>query len=392
MQLNSELLKKMANELSGLGIFATAGDVERAISDIKNQMAGKRGAFDNGNEKNKGNGITAMIRGLSAQKGLVINTETRDADISYAQKTLTTGATPGSYLVPTVQADSIIEILGRGGVVRASGATIWPMASIQKLNVPTETMEPTVEYLSQTTAQTPSDPNLGQLSLDLKERRALVALPNNLLRVSVPAVDAIVTRLLGKAFAKSEDLAFFQGIANGPTSVQAAAGITTISQAGASLAYSDLLNCLSQAAAVEAEGPFAWYMHPTVFFTKILGLKDTNGRPIVTGYNGVLNDSESNVGFVAQQAGAAGPVRYTLMGHPVYLTVRIPQHVGSGSATSYILFTNPSYIHIGDSGSIEIAVSGERFFDINQTAIRAVSRHDFGFAPPAGIVMLQNVI
>lgn len=390
MELNSEMLQKLAGEIAKLGIFATQHDVNKFMADVV--ASGARAK----NAETERFSITAAIRGLVSKTGRDIFAETKDSDIKhledFRQKTLVTTATPGSYLVPTIQADAIVEILGRGGVVRASGATIWPMPSIQKLNVPTETAEPTVEYLSQTATQTPSDPNLGQIALDLKERRALVALPNNLLRVSVPAVDAIVTRLLGKAFAKSEDLAFFQGIAGGPTAVTSQAGTTTLNQSGASLAYIDLLAVLAAAAGVEAEGPFAWYMHPTTFFNKVLALRDSNGRPIVTGFNGVLNDVESNVGFVAQQAGAAGPVKYYLLGHPVYLSVRIPQHVGSGSATSYILFTNPSYIHIGDSGAVEIAVSGERFFDLNQVGIRAVGRHDFGVGPAAGIVILQNVV
>lgn len=388
MEFNSEMLTKLANEISKLGIFATQGSVDKFMADVVAEGA-KALASKDAPEKFS---FSRALRGLSAQAGRSINDATKAADIAYVEKTLVTTATPGSYLVPTIQADAIVEILGRGGVVRASGATIWPMASIQKLNIPTETAEPTVEYLTQTTQQNPSDPNLGQIALDLKERRALVALPNNLLRVSVPAVDAIVTKLLGKAFAKSEDLAFFQGIAGGPTSITSQAGTTVISQIGASLAYADLLAVLAASAGAEAEGPFAWYMHPTTFFSKILGLKDSNGRPIVTGYNGVLNDTESNVGFVAETAGAAGPVQYALMGHPVYLSVRIPQHVGSGSATSYILFANPSYFHIGDSGSVEIAVSGERFFDLNQIAIRAVGRHDFGVGPAAGIVILNNVV
>jgi HK97 family phage major capsid protein len=388
MEFNSEVLNKLANEISKLGIFTTQHQMNKFMADV---AASANGTRDIGGNQKTGNGITQLIRGLSAQAGRVISAETSKADMEYVQRTLTTSATPGSYLVPTIQADAIVEILGRGGVVRASGATIWPMASIQKLNVPTETAEPDVEYLTETQAQTPSDPNLGQIALDLKERRALVALPNNLLRVSVPAVDAIVTRLLGKAFAKSEDLAFFQGISGGPASLLNQPGISVLTQAGATLAYRDLLAVLSKAASVEAEGPFAWYMHPDTFFNKILGLLDTNGRPIVTGYNALLDDKSSNVGFVAQQAGAAGPIRYALLGHPVYLSVRIPQHVGSGSATSYIAFTNPSYIHIGDSGAVEIAISGERFFDANQTAVRAVGRHDIKVGPANGVVVLEDV-
>ncbi len=386
MEFNTETLNKLANAISKLGIFATQSAVDKFMTDVVAQ--GKRSRDFNGDQRT-GTGITQFIRGISAMQGRFINEATRAADIESVQKTLTTTATPGSYLVPTIQADAIVEILGRGGVVRAAGATIWPMASIQKMNIPTETQEPLVEYLTQTTAQTPSDPNLGQIALDLKERRALVALPNNLLRVSVPAVDAIVTRLLGKAFAKSEDLCFFQGIAGGPTAITSQVGTTVISQSGSSLSYKDLLTIVGTAAAAEAEGPFAWFMHPNTFFNKIIGLVDANNRPIVTGYNDLLN--QSNAAFVAETAGASGAIKYVLMGHPVYLSVRVPEHVGSGSASSYILFTNPSYLHIGDSGSVEIAVSGERFFDLNQVAIRAVGRHDFAVGPAEGVVIMTDV-
>ena len=389
MVLNEQLVQQLASELIKSGLVASQHDLNKVLADIKAQSASSRDWA--GESKHRGTGIAQAIRGLAAMQGRVISTETVKADLEYVQRTLVTSATPGSYLTPTVQADAIIEILGKGGVVRAAGATIWPMTSIQKLNIPTETANPTVEYLTETTAQTPSDPNLGQLAMDLKEARALIALPNNLLRVSVPAVDGIVTRLLGNAFAKNEDLAVFQGIAGGPTSIGNQTNVTIIDQAGAALTYSDLLGMLSQAASLEAEGPFCWFMRPETFFSKILGLVDQNGRPIVTGYNslaGGANDGGS--AFVGQSAGAAGNVRYLLMGFPVYLSVRIPNHVGSGSATSFIVLTNPSYLHIGDAGSIEIAVSGERFFDSNQTAIRGVQRHDF--QAQKGPILLDNVI
>ncbi len=309
MVLNEQLVQQLASELIKSGLVASQHDLNKVLADIKAQSASSRDWA--GESKHRGTGIAQAIRGLAAMQGRVISAETVKADLEYVQRTLVTSATPGSYLTPTVQADAIIEILGKGGVVRAAGATIWPMTSIQKLNIPTETANPTVEYLTETTAQTPSDPNLGQLAMDLKEARALIALPNNLLRVSVPAVDGIVTRLLGNAFAKNEDLAVFQGIAGGPTSIGNQTNVTIIDQAGAALTYSDLLGMLSQAASLEAEGPFCWFMRPETFFSKILGSVDQNGRPIVTGYNslaGGANDGGS--AFVGQSAGAAGNVRY----------------------------------------------------------------------------------
>ena len=386
MQLNAELVQKLAAELIKSGMILSAHDINKAFADLA-KTNGRGVSAENG-----GVSITRIIRGLSAMKGNVLNTQSVDEDTNFVKKSLTTGATPGSYLVPTVQADAIVEILGKGAAVRASGATIWPMAGVQKMNIPSETAEPTVEFLSQNTAQNASDPGIGQLALDLKTQRALVALPNELLKASVPALDQIVTRLLGKAFAKHEDLAFFQGIAGGPVAVSATPSTTTINQAGATLAYADLLKVLANFANVEGENG-VWFMHPNVFFNHVLAMTDSQGRPIVTGYNSLVGGAnDGGSAFVGQLAGEAGAIKFLLLGRPVYTSVRIPQHVGSGSASSYILFANPSNsFHIGDAGGLEIAQSGERFFAENQTAIRCVRQIDFAYGNPSAIVLLNDV-
>jgi HK97 family phage major capsid protein len=318
--------------------------------------------------------ITRAIRGDMARKGYVINEATKEQDINYASKALTTGSTPGSYIVPTIHSDQIIEILGRGGVLRQMGPTIWPMSTIQKLNIPVEAAEPTVEYMAQNAEQASSDANFDQVNLDLKTRRSLSALPNELLMVSVPRVDEIVTRLIGKGLAKHEDRSFFTGgLSGGPTGVNQASGLSVVPQAGTSLAYVDLLNVLGKSADVEAEGPFVWAWNAGDFFRLVLNITDNQGRPIV------------------QALAADNGVQFRLFGEQVFLTPRIPSDLGAGSDESYALRTNPSYIHLGDSGAIEIAVSGERFFDKYQTAIRGVHRHDFGYSPKAGIVKLTGV-
>jgi len=119
----------------------------------------------------------------------------RDEDISYARKTLLTGTTPGSYLVPTIQADQIIQLLTSANAFRQAGARIWPMANIQKLNVPIATAAPTIVWGDssgtgpggQGVTLTPSDLNAGQVSFDLKSQKSLTAIPNELwLSVSQP--------------------------------------------------------------------------------------------------------------------------------------------------------------------------------------------------------------
>ena len=110
-----------------------------------------------------------MIRGLRAMRGEPITPQTADSDINYV-KALSTGATPGSYLVPTIQADEIIQFLETGGIARASGFRVWPMSGIQKLDVPVALGAPTSVWMAQNSAQQPTNPNVGQMAFDLKER------------------------------------------------------------------------------------------------------------------------------------------------------------------------------------------------------------------------------
>src|SRR5882672_1745602 len=130
MDFKPEMVQKLAAELLATGLFPSAVSLEKALMDITKTRGG------NGVSANHSAGegsITRIIRGISAMKGSVLNTVSVEEDLNYARKALTTGATPGSYVVPTVQADAIVEILGKGAAVRASGATVWPMQGVQNM-------------------------------------------------------------------------------------------------------------------------------------------------------------------------------------------------------------------------------------------------------------------
>lgn len=104
--------------------FATTTQLDRAIADIiaKTDQRQRRGGAN-------GFSLSTMIRGLRAMRGEAINPRTAEADINYV-KALSTGSAPGSYLVPTIQADEIIQFLETGGIARQAGFRIWPMTGI----------------------------------------------------------------------------------------------------------------------------------------------------------------------------------------------------------------------------------------------------------------------
>jgi HK97 family phage major capsid protein len=328
--------------------------------------------------------LSQMIRGLRAMRGEPLSPQTAEEDAKYV-RALTTGSTPGSYLVPTIQADDIIQYLSIGGILRASGARVWPCNGVQSLTVPTALGAPTFVWMAQNSVQTPTDPNLGQLSFTLKERRALVAVPNQLLAVSVPAFDSLLAELIGLGAAEHEDQSFFNTttLSGGPTALFAnIANLTAVNCAGSAnggnIAYSDILAVMAAAVAAKAVGPFCWFMSPRTFFSRVLGLTDTTSRPLT---------------IPTMVEGLYAAPQYRLMGWPVFVTPFLLENeaLGSGTNQAHAIFTNPRYLHIAADGNIEIAYSTERFFDANQTAIRAVQHEDFGQAPPLGVVVLRGI-
>jgi HK97 family phage major capsid protein len=361
--------------------FPLKSDFERTVVDLEKKCQGRAST-------SKGDfSITRWIRGLMASQRLPgLKGTDPEADLRYFQghnsevrKDLSTSGTPGSYLVPVIQAAEIVSLLSDYGVLRRAGCRIIPMVGIEKLTMPVAMAYPTMEWLGENSAQSSSDANLGQVSFALKTCRSLTPIPNELLAVSVPAIDAIMAEILAIGSAEAEDKAFFATtqVTNGPSNLYSAISDLTSLLAGGNsanggpLTYQDLLSTLGASRKAKARGPFAWFTNPHVVYDCIAGLLDKNSRPI----------------FDANQ------VVQRLFGWPIFDTVWINQDQtnGSGSLQSFMVLANPQYIMIGEPGTVEIAVSTEFYFDRNQIAIRSVKRTDFGWAPAKGITILRGI-
>lgn len=377
----------MATNFDQSALTALAAELERAGFLTKNNVKSVA-ARSNALRRFAPNGfsITKALRGMIAASGRTLGKSTGE-DRAYFEKTLTTGTNPGQFLVPTIQADEIVTILGEGGIVRASGARVIPMDGIQKMNVPTETAVISCDFYDQNAPTTPADPGLGQASLDLKTRRSLTVLPLELLRVSKPQVDDIVTFLLGNSLAKFEDAYFFgsqsSAASNLPPSLLDTPGITVVNTQSGAITYQDILNMVAAFYDTEAEPEGACFVFtPKVFFQQIQGLKNSLGNPLVFSRSDLENAIE------------AGPGRAVgrILGFPVYLSVRIPQSLSSPANKTYGVFGNPSrYWMIGSGGQPEIAISLERYFDAGQVAVRLIDYYSHTLPQPQATVILEGI-
>lgn len=363
--------------------FPLKQDVDRALVELEKKCQSKAAT-----NKLNGFSLSTWIRGMMAVnhvppiKGTDPESDGNYFDRmndKYTRRDLSTTATPGSYLVPTIQADEIVAMLSDYGCLRRAGVRIIPMVGIDSLTFPTAMAYPTVAWVGQDTAQAASDANLGQVAFRLKTMRSLTPIPNELLATSVPPIDAIMSELLAIGIGENEDKAFFSTsqITNAPLSIYSQVGSLTSllangnNASGGTLTYNDLLATLAASRKAKARGPFCWITNPYTLYQAITGILDKNSRPIF----------DPNV------------VTQRLFGWPIFDTVWINQDQSNGSGTnqSYLLFFNPQYVMIGEPGTIEIAVSTEFYFDRNQIAIRSVKREDFAYAPALGITCLKGI-
>jgi HK97 family phage major capsid protein len=322
------------------------------------------------------------LRGMLAMKGEVLDDRTAETDVEYA-RALSSGSTPGSYLVPVISADAIVSQLQQYAVARAAGARIWPMAGMLQLDIPVGISAPSVVWVAQNSRQTPTDPNLGQITFALKQQTALELIPLQLLRTSKPVFDVILSDSFALACAESEDSAMFASAtqAGAPGALLAASGITLVnvggSANGGNLAYSDILAVMLKAAQLKLRPPLCWFCSPRTLYSRLLSLSDTASRPLL-------------IPDVSDPATSG----YSLMGYPLYVTTSISETeaLGSGTNQSHLILTTPRSIHIGEDHDVtmQVALDGQ-YFDAAQAGLRIGRQLDFAYQPAAGLVCLVGI-
>ena len=324
------------------------------------------------------------VNGLLAMKHSAINAENAEEDAQYVARAMTTGTTPGSYLIPTIQADAINSQLAQLSSCRAAGARVWPMRGIQDLNVPAAVAgSPSFIWMAQNSRQTPSDPNAAQLAFDLKLSQALILLPINLFRAAVPQWDVILEDCFALGAAEAEDAAIHASstVTNGPLALMSQSGLTTLNASnsanGGNLLYSDLLACLQKMFDLKVRPPYSWFANGRSVI-RALSLYDTTSRPV----------------WLPLAAESEGPQIGHLLGWPLYATASISttEAVGSGSGQSHLILTNAkNCIHIADGGDVSLEASTDFALDSADITLRVGHRISTAFQPAAGICVLQGI-
>ena len=317
----------------------------------------------------------------------------------------------GGVLVPPVLADQIIILRESYGVFRRF-AQRYPMDS-DNLTIPRRNTGLTTYYVSDAVAATESQMAWDAVQLIAKELACLVRYPLTLNEDAVVSIADVLSGEIAYQFARSEDLAGFNG--DGTSTYGGIRGATVI------------IDDASHGAGVTTNG-------------------STNGGKQVAAAGGtsygamVLGDFEKTIGLLPQYAGrnacwfcsraayAAGPQRLmdagggntnetlsnaisdsltrtdpygrpyrTFLGYPVIITQVMDATLGTNASVIGYLFGDLALSSaFGDRRDLRIDASPHRYFEFRQIGLIGVQRfdivnHDLGTTTTSGpLVALQT--
>ena len=289
----------------------------------------------------------------------------------------------GGFLVADEMANEIIDLLRARAVVRASGATAIPMSGT--LLMPKLVSGSTAEYVGENNNIGVSQPQFGQLRLTERKLACVVPLSNDLIRLSSPKADSIITNDLVNGIARREDAAFIRddGTQNAPKGLRYwAPAATHVIPVNGTVNIANITQDLGKAetallnANVMMINP-GWLMTPRVW-----------------NYLRNLRTTQEVYAFPEMQEGR-------LRSFPVRHTTSIPYNLGGGGDESEVYLVDFNDAIIGESTTIELMVSDtaayhdgttvQSSFSLDQTVIRAITRHDFGMRHDASVAVLTAV-
>ena len=343
-------------------------------------------------KKDKGIAVARMIRALAfakndAGRAIHFAKEAWDDDLG-DEIVKALGASTfsaGGALIPTEFAAEIIELLRSMTVVRAAGARVIPMNN-GAVTIRKQTGPAAASYVGEHENITATEPTTGQIDLVARKLAAVVPISNDLLQfTSGPSADEFVRDDLVMVMSIREDQAFIrdEGINHTPKGIRHWALNDNVTVTNGETPtnieddFKDMINGL-ETRDVRMIRP-AWFMNPRSK-NHLRNLRDANGN------------------LIFPETRLASP---TLYGWPIWLTTSIPINLGVGTETELYLVDMVDAI-IGEATGLEIVVDSsasywdgaalQSAFSRDETAIRAIQRHDFAVRHPESIAIKTGVI
>lgn len=281
----------------------------------------------------------------------------------------------GGYTVPDPLSAAFIEERKRVSIAMQL-ADVRSMTS-DTMSIPRLTSGPSVSYPGEATSITPVDQVWGQIALTAKKRAILEKISNELLSDSVIDLAEQVASRMAYEFSLQLDNEFINGDGTatfgGETGLLSALGAAGNYYAGgasnsgkdtwAEIVIDDLTGTMGLLTS-EYRRNRAWIMSTAFYFEVALKLVASAGGNTIASVAGGMSDE-----------------RPMLLGYPVYITDHMPTSTGTGQKSALFGAFSQGVV-IGDRSPLQVAVSTDRYFDEDVTAMRGISRYDINVFKP----------
>ncbi len=250
----------------------------------------------------------------------------------YGVKAIDTTAGSFGSVVPTEIYNEILTVAKRWTIIRQY-AFVFQLAG--KLQVPKDGTAVVAYWVAENGAITESSPTTGTVTLDDHGVAALIRIPWKLLNTSPTNIINYVAQLAGRAITDKEETAFVNGTGTGQPTGITTETITSIAQAGATLAYSDIVALFFALPAGFRQN--AQFLTSAKGVQKLLGLADTSGRPLFP----------------------IGAIIDNVFGRPIMESEDVASNLGAGTNETTIFFGDFSNYWIKDGSNIEMATQDQ---------------------------------
>lgn len=280
----------------------------------------------------------------------------------------TNSGNDGGHLVPQEWAALVMQKKSPISKMRAFARVIPVTSNI--FNVPTDNANVTASWEAEANATTPVSPTLTKPQLTPFKLKVLTKVSMELLAdANINVIDYLAAQQ-ARIMAYEEDKQFFIGDGSSKPTGLNQASVSSIAQAGASLAYTDLTKLL-MALPEQYRVNACFVMAPSIV-ALLIGLVDSQNRPIYT---------------PSYEQGKPS----MLFGRPLLEVKDFPVNLGAHSNASEIWLADLSYYVIADRMDLQSFLSQERYFDSDEWALKTISRVDGKFTLTEAAYKLTGV-
>jgi HK97 family phage major capsid protein len=299
-------------------------------------------------------------------------------------KGLAEGSGSGSFVVPPQFAGSVWDRLAAESVALRSGIAVIETTS-DELHLPRLTADATANWTSEGDPISDSEPTLDEVIARPRKLAALVALTNELIADSHPAVLDVVTGNLVRSLALKLDAGIYNGSGIAPeiTGLVNQSDIQGVEMGGGDGAPIENLDPLAEAISLleeENAEATAVILHPRTWGT-LAKLKEL--------------DSGSNKPLLQDSAGSGSQgIRRSIYGVPVYLSSQIPVDETEGAsedATSVWVYQADQVVAVRRQ-YVSIEIDRSALFSSDQSLMRAISRWDLVLPNPKAVCRIFGIV